>query len=196
LLFTLLVLSLGACSQLPGKLRVIEGSFYHAGGHYTEALASYREALAYPDAAPYAEYGLGVIYLALDEEEAAMDRFLAASEALSAQDDKDVSEHRELRYRIYYNIGVIHFQRGDYAAAAGEFRQALETDGSHIEAKRNLELSLLSLDRRSRDQASLSEGENEAGGSEILFDYMRQKEEDRWRSREWAEEVTPAGPDY
>jgi hypothetical protein len=25
---------------------------------------------------------------------------------------------------------------------------------------------------------------------------MRQKEQDRWKSREWAEELTPSGPDY
>jgi Ca-activated chloride channel family protein len=139
----------------------------------------------------------------MDEEEAAMEKFLAAAEALPAQDDAErgsVREHRELRYRIHYNTGVIHFQRGDYAAAAGEFRRALETDGSHVEAKRNLELSLLSLDRSSRDRSSLSEGVNDANGkpdtSKILFDYMRQKEQDRWRSREWAEDDTPPGPDY
>jgi tetratricopeptide (TPR) repeat protein len=61
-------LGFASCSQFPGKLRVIEGGFHYAGGRYAEAIASYRKALAYDGAAPYAGYGLGVIYLALDED--------------------------------------------------------------------------------------------------------------------------------
>lgn len=190
-----LIVNLASCSQLSGKLRIIEGGFHHAGGRYAEAVGAYREALAYPPAAPYAEYGLGVIYLAMNEDEEALNRFEAASLSLEENGEFSPSEHRELRYRIHYNTGVIHFQRGDYAAAAAKFRRALETDGSHIEAKRNLELSLLSLDRRRRDEASLSEGTEKSGADEILFDYVRQKEREKWKSREWAEEETP-GPDY
>ncbi|MDR2785404.1 MAG: tetratricopeptide repeat protein [Treponema sp.] len=193
--FALLSVNLASCSQLPGKLRIIEGGFHHTGGRYAEAIDAYREARAYPEAAPYAEYGLGVIYLALDEDEAAINHFEAAALSLEDNGEFPPSEHRELRYRIHYNTGVIYFQRGDYAAAAAEFRQALETDGSHIEAKRNLELSLLSLDRRSRNETPLNEGTDKSGGEEILFDYMRQKEREKWRSREWTEDENP-GPDY
>ena len=192
--FALLAVNLVSCSQFPGKIRIIEGGFHHAGGRYAEAIAAYREALAYPAAAPYAEYGLGVIYLALDEDEAAISRFEAAARSLEAGEEA-LPEHRELRYRIHYNTGVIHFQRGDYAAAAAKFRRALEMDGSHIDAKRNLELSLLSLDRRNRDETSLGGGADGSGSDEILFDYMRQKEREKWRSREWTEAETP-GPDY
>ncbi|MDR1353049.1 MAG: tetratricopeptide repeat protein [Treponema sp.] len=199
LLFILPAAILASCSQFPGKLRVIEGGFHHTWGRYAEAIESYRKALAYSEAAPYAEYGLGVIYLALDEDEEAMNRFEAASlslETLEKDGENAAGEHRELRYRIQYNSAVIHFQRGNYAGAAAGFRRALETDGSRIEAKRNLELSLLSLDRGGHSESSLIDGGNNTGGREILFDYMRQKEQEKWRSREWAESETPSGPDY
>ncbi|MDR0452260.1 MAG: tetratricopeptide repeat protein [Treponema sp.] len=200
LFFALPALILASCSEFPGKLRVIEGGFRYAGGHYAEAIESYRKALAYSEAAPYAEYGLGVIYLALGEDEEALGRFEAASlslESLEDDDDKDAAAgHRELRYRIHYNSAVIRFQQGNYAGAAAGFRRALETDGSRIEAKRNLELSLLSLDRGGNgDALPAGEGNSSAGG-EILFDYIRQKEQEKWRSREWAEGETPSGPDY
>lgn len=183
-----LCVCLSSCSQLPGKLRIIEGSFYHSREQYNKAVVSFQKALVYEEAAPYANYGLGVAYLAMGEEEAAMKRF-AAAEILSSGE-----EHRELRYRTHYNLGVIRFEQGDYAAAAGEFRRALESDGSHIEAKRNLELSLLSME--SRGEASIREHKNNGREHDILFDYLRQKEQDRWRSREWAEEETASGPDY
>jgi Ca-activated chloride channel family protein len=161
---------------------------------YTEAITAYRSSLAFPAAAPYGEYGLGVIYLSLDEGEAALERFAAAEKALAASGGE---EHRELRYRIHYNRGVIRFRNGDYAAAAGEFRRALETDGSHVEAKRNLELSLLSAGRRESAVPVPFDGRGDAGeGAKVLFDYLRQKEQDRWRSREWAEDAPLSGPDY
>jgi Ca-activated chloride channel family protein len=161
---------------------------------YTEAIAAYRSSLAFPAAAPYGEYGLGVMYLAMDEEAAALERFASAEKALAFLGGE---EHRELRYRIHYNRGVIRFRNGDYAGAAGEFRRALEAEGSHIEAKRNLELSLLSADRRGdAAPAPLSGGSKAGQGEEVLFEYLRQKEQNRWRSREWVEDAPLPGPDY
>jgi Ca-activated chloride channel family protein len=186
-----LILTLNGCSDIPGRLRVIEGSFFHGRGMYHEAISSWLAALEDAEAAPYAEYGLGVIYLAMDEDTAALERFAAAEAALT-----DGEGHSELVYRIHYNTGVVRFQQGDYAAAAGEFRKALETEGAHIEAKRNLELSLLSVNRQGREQSSVSAGENSGGGVEALFDYIHQKEQDRWRSREWVEDTAVSGPDY
>jgi Ca-activated chloride channel family protein len=184
-----------SCSDLPGKLKVIEGSFFNSQGMYTEAIAAFRSSLAFTASAPYGEYGLGVMYLSLDEGEAALGRFAAAEKALA---DLNGEEHRELRYRIHYNRGVIHFRHGNYAGAAGEFRKALEAGGGHIEAKRNLELSLLSINHQGNAApAPLTDGGDTAGkGDAVLFEYLRRKEQDRWRSREWAEETSASGPDY
>jgi Ca-activated chloride channel family protein len=194
-LLVVLFLFITSCSQIPGKLMLLRGNFFNAQGMYTEAILAYLEALTFSETAPYAEYSLGSVYLSLDEGAAALQHFAAAEEALTRVLRED---HRELIYRIYYNRGVVRFHAGDFASAADQFRTALETDGSRIEAKRNLELSLLSLSHQdSGAAASLSlNSQDEQRGPRVLFDYIRRKEQDQWKSREWAGDTGPAGPDY
>ena len=197
-LAAVLLLLNGSCSgesQVAGKLLLLRGNFLCAQGMYTGAILAWLEALEYDEIAPYAEYGLGSVCLALGEEAAALQRFAAAEERLAALPRED---HRELVYRINYNRGVVRFHAGDFAAAADQFRAALETDGSRIEAKRNLELSLLSLAGQSSGAASalgvnIQEEQRE---SRALFDYIRQKEHDQWKSREWSGDAGFTGPDY
>ncbi|GHV73334.1 hypothetical protein AGMMS49940_06360 [Spirochaetia bacterium] len=194
-LLVVLFLCITSCgSSVSGKLMMLRGNFFNAQGMYTEAILAYLEALTLPETAPYAEYSLGSVYLALDESAAALQHFSAAEEGLTNVLRKD---HRELIYRIHYNSGVVRFHDGDFASAADQFRTALETDGSRIEAKRNLELSLLSLSyQNSGAAASLSLNvQEEQKGPQVLFDYIRRKEQDQWKSREWAEDVS-SGPDY
>jgi Ca-activated chloride channel family protein len=191
-----IIISLTSCSQIPGKLKTIEGAFFHARQRYHEAAASFLEASSYDETAPYAQYGLGATYLAMGEGRAALGRFASADALATADAAAEVEENRELLYRIHYNMGVIQFEQGDYTAAAGEFRKALESDGGHKAAKRNLELSLLSQDQQEKERSSAGVDEETGGESEILFDYLRQKEQDRWKSREWAEEAPLSGPDY
>jgi Ca-activated chloride channel family protein len=169
----------------------MEGNFFSSRGMYTEAISSYSRALGYPEAAPYGEYGLGAVYLSLDEGRAAQRRFTAAEEALRRLSRED---HLELIYRIRYNTGIIRFGGGDYEGAAEQFRKALEIDGRRVEAKRNLELSLLSLSRFSVP-VSVPSAPSGGGGTETLFEYIRQKEQAQWKSREWTENAA-AGPDY
>jgi Ca-activated chloride channel family protein len=183
-----------SCSGASGKFKIIEGGFFNQQGMYAEAIAAYRSSLTFPGAAPYGEYGLGVMYLTLDEGDAALERFTAAEKALAVLGG---DEHRELLYRIHYNRGVIRFHNGDFTEAAGEFRKALEADSRRIEAKRNLELSLLSVNPRGgAAPAPLSGGSSAGERNEVFFDYLRQKEQDRWRSREWIEDAPLSGPDY
>ncbi|MDR3276003.1 MAG: VWA domain-containing protein [Treponema sp.] len=187
-----LFLMLSGCTDMPGQLQVMAGNFYAAGGRLSEAIAAFLEAREYPGSAPYAEYGLGTVYLAMDETDAALARFAAAEEALGGTGDQG-----ELGYRIHYNRGVIYFQEGDYTGAAGEFHQALEADGSRLEAKRNLELSLLSVNQAGNAAVPpLPLGAEGGRDKEILFNYIREKEEERWKSREWLEDFSMAGPDY
>lgn len=193
IIFLLLLLS--SCSQIQAKLYIIEGSFHSGQARYPEAITAYLKARAFEEAFPYAEYGLGCVYLAMDEKEAALERFAAAAEALAGLKPE---EHTELSYRIRYNSGVVHFQNGDYEAAAGAFREALEEDGGKVEAKRNLELSLLSQEAgEQRTSEAPQVGAGTAGGDhEALFDYLRRKERDRWKSQEWDASTEFQGPDY
>jgi Ca-activated chloride channel family protein len=179
----------------------MEGNFFNSRGMYTEAIASYLKALDYPDAAPYGEYGLGSAYFALDEGKAALERYKEAEKELeNPEAGLNKEDHRELRYRIRYNSGIIHFEEENYAEAVKAFREALEIDGGRIEAKRNLELSLLTLSRKPQ-AGSVNSGagrdqEGGGAGTSALFDYLRKKEQDQWKSREWQAESDPAAADY
>jgi Ca-activated chloride channel family protein len=151
------------------------------------------KALRYPQTAPYGEYGLGLVSLSLNEGNAALDRFAAAQKALRSLSGEN---HRDLRYRISYNRGIVYFEKEDFGEAARQFRNALEIDGTRVEAKRNLELSLLALSRAGTPVSSPADLVSGPGGNEILFDYIRQKEQNQWKSREWIEDVPASGPDY
>ncbi|QQO08950.1 tetratricopeptide repeat protein [Breznakiella homolactica] len=194
-LFAGAVLLFAGCSGIQGKLLVMEGNFYSSRSRYTEAISAYMESLSHPESAAYGEYGLGTVYLNMDENEAALGRFASAREALSAAGD---GSHRELQYRIQYNTGIIRFQTGDYAGAADEFRKALEIDSGKVEAKRNLELSLLSASREKAAASSSSQVDvrRDEGRNNAIFDYIRQKEQDQWKSREWSEDTSDSSLDY
>jgi Ca-activated chloride channel family protein len=192
-LLAALVVVCSGCA--PGKLLIMEGNFHASRGRYVQAIAAYTRALSFPDAVPYGEFGLGTVYMALNEETTALSRFEEAGRALA---ERDSQSDRELLYRIVYNTGIIHFEAGDYENAAEEFRNALKYDSGRIEAKRNLELSLLSLSRNetaSRDASRMSRLEGGANDN-TLFEYMRQKEQERWKSRENREDEVPSGMDY
>jgi len=177
----------------------MEGNFFNSRGLYTEAISSYLKAFAYDEIAPYAEYGLGSAYFSLEEGEAALERYMAAEKSLL---ERNRDDHGELRYRLQYNSGIIHFEKGEYVEAARAFREALKTDSSKIEAKRNLELSLLTISRTTSSQASSEDGRTEesretsSSDSSVLFNYLREKEQNQWKSKEWSGESDPSGPDY
>jgi len=192
LLFALLPL-LGGCAEAPGRLLVMRANFMTARGMYTEAIALYMEALEHPGAAPYAEYGLGLIFFALGEDAAALNRFLEADRILETLPD---ALHRELRYRNHYNTGMVLFGKGDFDGAAESFRNALRISGGRIEAMRNLELSLMSIERESG--SGVGQGGGDGTGTEAMaltFRHIQRREVEQWRNREWPEEEYVAGDD-
>ncbi|MDR1278015.1 MAG: VWA domain-containing protein [Treponema sp.] len=185
-----LLLFLCSCTPVRGKLLILEGNFFHLQGLYTSAVSSYLRALDYQEALPYAEYGLGTVYFSQDEGRAALERYAASEKYL------ETSPGGELRFRLFYNTGLILFGEENYEAAVKAFRTALEIDGSRIEAKRNLELSILALSRK-KEAAGRKQGDGPPGEAEAaLFEYLRLKEQNQWKSREWIEEESPLGPDY
>jgi len=189
---TLFVLTLFLPSCSRGNLYLMEANYLNSRGRYDEAVIPYLEALKYEDSAPYAEYGIGLTFYSLEEGKAALKRFDNSQKMLG---NFSAAEHRELRYRNSYNSGVVFFEEGDFQNAAAAFKNALRADPQRIEAKRNLELSLISITREIEDdKRSESSRQNEA--REVLFDYIRQKENQHWKSREWTPEERTGGPDY
>ena len=195
LLFCVVLFS--SCERTRGQLLVMEANFLANRGFYTEAISTYLRALPFEAAAPYAKYGLAAAFFALEETEAALDRYWEALNSLGMAR----GNHLELRFRIHYNMGIIFFEKGEYQSAAYAFRTALTFDGSRLDAKRNLELSLLSITRSPPPQASYqqdgAEGEPELPMSTlVIFEYLRQREQERWRSREWGGESDPSVLDF
>ena len=186
MILTLIVFT--SCSD--GKLLLVEANYLISRGRHNEAIALYLEALNHEEASPYAEYGLGLTLYSLDEGDNALKRY-ANSQLLLEM--KSPNEHRELRFRNHYNSGIVFFEEGDFQAAATAFREALRSDPKRIEAKRNLELSLLSLSIESNRQDSTQERQEQR---EILFDYLRYEEQEKWKSKEWAPEENFTGLDY
>ncbi|MDR2467648.1 MAG: tetratricopeptide repeat protein [Spirochaetaceae bacterium] len=190
------VMLISGCTAWHGKIKLIEGNFYFSRGMMNEAIAAYLDAETEAFTAPYANFALGAAYLVLEQTGPAIERFTLAETSLPAG-----AEHRVLRYRIQFNRAVAHFERGEFHEAAAGFRAALELDNSARDAKRNLELSLISLHRKSQMHEVLTTGTGavRAGNKErgeIIFDYVRRRETDRWKSWEWAGESADTGPDY
>jgi Ca-activated chloride channel family protein len=187
----LFIIIFASCS--PGKLLIMEANYFYSRSRYNDAIAVYLKALEYEDAAPYAEYGLGSVFYSLDEGKAALERFDNSKELLQASTP---AEHRELRFRNNYNSGIVYFSEGDFSAAAGAFKNALREEPGRIDAKRNLELSQLALSRhRASENRQETPGEENEARS-ILFEYLRQKEQEQWKSRELDSGDQFSGPDY
>jgi len=182
------VIFFSSCSE--GKLLLLEANYLSSRARYDEALVPYLKALNHEDAAPYAEYGLGLTFYLIDKGEAALIRYKDSQKMLEKYSD---NEHRELRYRNHYNSGIIFFEEGDYQSAADSFKDALRADSRRMDAKRNLELSLLSISMESKSEDRTEEQEEQR---EILFEYIRQEEQQLWKSREWTPEENYSGPDY
>jgi len=186
MIFVMIVFT--SCSD--GKLLLLEANYLISRGRHNEAIALYLEALNHKEASAYAEYGLGLTLYSLDEGDNALKRY-ANSQILLEMFSPN--EHRELRYRNHYNSGIVFFEEGDYNSAASAFKEALRTDPKRIEAKRNLELSLISLTIESNRQNSTQERQEQR---DILFDYLRYEEQEKWKSKEWTPEEDFTGLDY
>jgi tetratricopeptide (TPR) repeat protein len=163
---------------------------------YAQAAGAYIEAMKDAKTAPYAAYALGSAYLAMGQDEAALARFD------EAEKNALMRENRELIYRSRYNSGIIRFKNDDFSGAAADFKRAIEADNARIDAKLNFELSLLSLMRkkenahvRTTQKGSVREDDRRRK-SEILFNYVREKEGEHWKSWDFSGETDVSGDDY
>lgn len=190
------LLTLNCCGGINGKLKLVEGNFYFSRGMVNEAIGAYLDAADKQESAAYANFALGTTYLALEQSDAALERFARAEKDLP-----ELSETRALLYSIRYNRGAVFFERGDFENAAAAFRSAIEADTSAREAKRNLELSLVSMQMKNQaaviEQHQTGQTANSHGErGDVIFEYIRRHETDVWKSWEWTGEAEGKGLDY
>jgi tetratricopeptide (TPR) repeat protein len=168
---------LAGCSDLAPFTGVVKGNRKYAGGDYQGANIAYIEAGRSGKYEHWIAYNLGTVYYALGEAEAAEREWQIAS---GTQDET-------LLYNVYFNLGVLYYDRGLYAFAYERFRNALEINPKGVQAKLNLELSMEKLEVK--DQKSQPSGDSATNGQsrgeiERILNYLRRMEGEVWESTE------------
>ncbi len=129
----------------------------------------------------YALYDLAVTYLSQNENNAAMERFRQINLRTSA----------EVGYATSYNCGIIAYRSGDYNSAAYYFKEALRIDGSKLDAKVNLELSLKNAEKeaKAKENAISQVSESNTAGSmeRAVFERIREYDKKQWKNSENSE---------
>lgn len=174
----------GCTPQLRNGARILEGRLDWNRKDYQGAVScfldAYENSLQAGDSgtAQYALYGLAATYLMQDEAAATLERF--AQIAPDAPDD--------VRFAVLYNTGILAHRRGDYETAAQCFRDALTIDNSDIDAKINLELSILGHDAREKARESALAPVTISAEEQLLenamYSIMREKEQEQWKNQE------------
>jgi tetratricopeptide (TPR) repeat protein len=187
----LLPFLLVSCNAYFPHLRVIRANYNVSRGEYQPAIVDYLRAQDAPEYAEWISYNLGTVYHYLGEAGAAGERWEEAR--ASGVDD--------LVFGSSFNRGVFLFEQGRYAEAFREFRFALMVNPSNRPAKANLELTLERMAAGSELEGEGGRGDTRdgetpddstaAGGSNRMLDYVRRKEEQRWRAN--SEESVPEG---
>lgn len=168
---------LAGCSRFGSYYHVAQGARAYANGDYQRANIAYIEASGSEDNALQIAFNLGTVYYALGEVSA------AESEWQIAEGTAD----QELAYRVFFNYGVLLFERGEYAEAYEKFRNALEIEPTGIEAKINLELTMEKMEvRKGESQALISPQAPREGRAEVelIMNYLKKMEGEVWESTE------------
>lgn len=166
---------LSSCNVAGPHVSVLRGNYSFGRGQYQAATVHYLSANVRPEHEPYIDYNLGNVYYALGELDAALGKW--ADAAAEAPD--------QILFGVHFNRGVLNYELGRYEDAYSEFRRCLEIDGTSVDAKINLELSLQKLEATSAlgpSRAAVSaeqSGELGAQAARIL-EYIRRKERQRW----------------
>jgi tetratricopeptide (TPR) repeat protein len=176
---------LSGCNGYAAHALTVRANYNVSRGEYQPAIVDYLRARENQLYDAWLAYNLGNVYHYLGESNAALERW----------DFARSSGAPELVYGANFNRGVYFFEQGRYREARRQFRIALEADPGSIPAKRNLELTLERLtaeadltgetvppdgtgDRAERQEEVVS------GGSSRMLDYMRRREEQRWRANQ------------
>ena len=152
--------------------------YKHAISCYLEVIENNNEDIT-SDAVNYSLYDLGTTYATIGEDDAALERLSLISADAPSQ----------LRYAAFYNSGVVAHKNEDYESAKSYFRKALEVDSSRIEAKINLELSMLMGEEKVKQNEAnavpASEQDNSIPDIEnAVFNHIKENDQKQWKNSE------------
>ncbi len=173
LIIIIAVLLLSGCSDAGIYFKVTRGNFSFGQGEYEKANIDYLHVLEKEKHADIVNYNLGKVYYALGEPAAAQEEWTKAEN----------SDNEALLFDIYFNLGVLQYDLGEYGKAYSNFKQALMINPHEIDAKKNLELCLQKMQGKGitgsevikNDTGDLLESEDD----EIrrILEFVRRKEE-------------------
>jgi len=137
----------------------------------------------------YGLFGLSATYIMQNEDEAALERIKQIS--------PDASE--DILFAAYYNTGIIAHRKGEYEAAADAFKHALMIDGSNVDAKINLELSLMnkSVVPTTAEQSTDTTvpASDTSSRQDLIFSLVKENEKNQWKNTE-TQDSNPSVIDY
>ncbi|NLK46828.1 MAG: VWA domain-containing protein [Treponema sp.] len=172
-----------SCSEKnKASFNILKGVINWVQEDYQEASADFLEAreisVQQQDsmAKIYAQYGLAVSYLMLNEKNATLNQL----ENLTGNDIPPL-----VRFGAFYNSGIVSYQQGDFNKAAEFFKQALLIDNSQINAKINLELAMSQIEVQSKTaQSELQPFQQTEGSSmqDTIFSMMQENDNKQWKS--------------
>jgi len=176
-------LLLGGCERYSAHARVLRANYSVSRGDYQSAIVDYLRAAEVSEYEPWLSYNLGNVYHSLGESQVALEMWSTAQEA----------QVGDLLFGSAFNRGVFYFEQGRYDRAVEQFRFALRVDGTDLDTKRNLELSIERLRAETEFSSNSATGERQvtSGSGGRILDYIRRKEEQQWRSN--AETVPQPG---
>ncbi len=169
-------------SQKKSAMDILKGVIHWVQEDYQEASADFLEAketaVQQQDetAKVYAQYGIAVSYLMLNEKEAALNQL----EKLVGNDVPAL-----VRFGALYNSGIVSYQKGDFKQAADFFKQALLVDNSQLDAKINLELAMSQAEVHTKvAQSELQPVHHSEGSSaqDTVFSMMKENDDKHWKS--------------
>ncbi len=171
-------------TSISDSATVLQSSWNWYQQKYNKAIAGFLQSACNaqkneePVLEQYAIYDLAVTYLSKSENEAALVRFSQISQ----------NAPKPVLYATYYNMGIIAFRAGDYETSASCFKNALKVDGSKMNAKINLELSLINSEKeqKARNNAvkEISASEDNDSMERAIFRRIREIDKKQWKNSE------------
>jgi tetratricopeptide (TPR) repeat protein len=154
LLLALVALLLGGGRQQ--HVAVLEGNYDFARGDLARAVRHYRG--VHGAGSPVVDYNLANALLARGETDAGGEMLARIG----------ADAHPELRRRVAFNIGHLHYRAGRYREAALHFRDALVLGPESVDARINLELALRMMNAERPPPRHQSETEDGGADADVL----------------------------